>query len=110
MKKLLLCLLLIAPAALAQPKSLFYMTDHPDSVRDFMQHQDKIDIIVPTWYNIDQDGLLYGEPDPGVLRVVKQRHMELFPIVALFNKSGAHTLFTSDKAQTAMIAAFLSEC
>jgi spore germination protein YaaH len=110
MKKLLLCLMFVAATSFAQTKSLFYMTDHPDSVRDFMQRQSKIDIIVPTWYNIDQDGLLYGEPDPGVLRVVKQRHMELFPIVALFNKSGAHTLLTSDKAQTAMIASFISEC
>src|SRR5271154_6149107 len=96
MKKLLLCLLLIAPAAFAQPKTLFYMTDHPDSVRDFMQHQDKIDIIVPTWYNVDANGMVSGEPDPTVERVAKQRHIALFPIIAIFDKTGVHNLLTSD--------------
>jgi spore germination protein YaaH len=110
MKKLLLCLLLIAPAALAQPKTLFYMTDHPDSVRDFMQHQDKIDIIVPTWYNVDANGMVSGEPDPTVERVAKQRHIALFPIIAIFDKTGVHNLLTSDKAQTALIGSLISEC
>jgi spore germination protein YaaH len=108
MKKLLLCVLFVATSALAQTKTLFYMTDHPDSVRDFMEHQTKIDIIVPTWYNVDENGMVSGEPDPSVMRVVKQRHIALFPIVAMFNKTGAHTLLTSDKAQTAMIDSLIS--
>src|ERR1700722_19986029 len=113
MKKLLLCLLfaapvvfaqaIAAPALFAQTKTLFYMTDHPDSVRDFMEHQAKIDIIVPTWYNVDPNGMVYGEPDPSVLRVVKQSNMELFPIISIFDNAGVHILLTSDKAQTAMI-------
>jgi hypothetical protein len=98
MKKLLFCLLLTAPCVLAQPKTLFYMTDHSNSVRDFMERQNKIDIIVPTWYTVDATGLVYGEPDLTVLRVVKQRHISLFPIVAIFDKAGVHTLLMSDKA------------
>jgi spore germination protein YaaH len=86
------------------------MTDHPDSVRDFLAHQTKIDIIVPTWYNVDENGLVSGESDPTVMRVVKQRHMELFPIVAMFNKNGAHTLLTSNSAQTALIRSLIGEC
>ncbi len=78
MKKLVFCLLLSAPCVLAQPKTLFYMTDHSDSVRDFLEHQSKIDIIVPTWYNVDPNGLVYGEPDPTVLRMVKQRISRCF--------------------------------
>jgi spore germination protein YaaH len=110
MKKLLFCLLLSAHCVLAQPKTLFYMTDHSDSVRDFLEHQNKIDIIVPTWYNVDATGLIYGEPDPTVLHIVKQRHISLFPIVAIFDKTGVHTLLTSNKAQTAMIGSLISEC
>src|ERR1700761_2487314 len=110
MTKLLLCLLLAVPAAFAQPKTLFYMTDHPDSVRDFMEHQTKIDIIVPTWYGVDSNGLVFGEPDPAVMRVVKQRHIALFPIIAIFDKTGVHSLLTSDKAQTALIGSLISEC
>jgi spore germination protein YaaH len=110
MKKFLLCVLFAATSALAQTKTLFYMTDHPDSVRDFMERQNKIDIIVPTWYDVDATGLVNGEPDPSVLRVVKQRHIALFPILAIFNKSGVHTLLTSDQAQMAMIRSMIAEC
>jgi spore germination protein YaaH len=110
MSKFLLCLLLVVPATFAQTKTLFYMTDHPDSVRDFMEHQAKIDIIVPTWYGVDANGLVYGEPDPSVMRVVKQRHISLVPIVAIFDKTGVHSLLTSDNAQTALIGSLLSEC
>lgn len=108
--KLLLLVLFATTSALAQTKTLFYMTDHPDSVRDFIEHQAKIDIIVPTWYSVDPTGLVYGEPDPTVMRAVKQRHISLFPIVAIFDKTGVHTLLTSDRAQMAMIGSLISEC
>ena len=122
MKALFLSLLLSTSTALAQvatqsvaqpaspPKTLFYMTDHPDSVRDFMQNQAKIDIIVPTWYGVNSAGLVYGEADPLVMQVVKQRHMTLFPIVAMFDKAGAHNLVGSEKAQDLMIASLIAAC
>src|SRR3979490_1849948 len=110
MKVLLCCILFAASAVFAQTKTLFYMTDQPQSVRDFMENQAKIDIIVPTWYSVDESGLVYGEPDPSVMRVVKDRHIGIFPIVALFNKTGMHTLLTSDKAQSAMIKSLIAAC
>jgi len=110
MKIFLLCFLFTAASLPAQTKTLFYMTDHPDSVRDFMEHQSKIDIIVPTWYNVDANGMVSGEPDPTVMGIVKQRHISLFPIVAIFDKTGVHTLLNSDKAQAAMISSLVSEC
>jgi spore germination protein YaaH len=109
LKRLLLFVLLTAPCV-AQTKTLFYMTDHPDSVRDFMEHQTKIDIIVPTWYSVDATGLVYGEADPAVMHVVKQRHISLVPIIAIFDKAGTHTLLSSDRAQSAMIGSLISEC
>jgi len=109
MKSLLVCLLLTT-SAFAQTKTLFYMTDQPQSVRDFVEHQAKIDIIVPTWYSVDETGLVYGEPDPVVLRIVKQRHIALFPIVALFDKNAMHTLLATDKAQAAMITSLIAAC
>jgi spore germination protein YaaH len=110
MKKILLLMLLATTTHGFAQKALFYMTDHPDSVRDFMEHQTKIDIIVPTWYGVDENGLVSGEPDPSVMRVVKHRHIELFPIVAMFNKSGSHVLLTSEKAQDAMIRTLVAAC
>src|ERR1700709_1534332 len=110
MKSLIACLLFPATPVFAQARNVFSTTDPPQSARDFMEHQSKIDIIVPTWYSVDETGLVYGEPDPTVMRVVKQRHIALFPIVAIFNKTGVHTLLTSDKAQSAMIASLIAAC
>ena len=35
------------PVRAEQPKSLFYLTRDPKSVRSFLAHADKIDILVP---------------------------------------------------------------
>ena len=43
--------LIVTPSLGAkQPKSLFYLTRDPASVRSFLAHADKIDILVPAWY------------------------------------------------------------
>jgi spore germination protein YaaH len=110
MKRFLLFLLVASTAACAQTKTLFYMTDQPQSVRDFMEHRVKIDILVPTWYGVDETGLVFGEADPVVMRTVKQDHISLFPIVAIFDKTAIHTLLASDKAQSAMIRSLIDEC
>ncbi len=57
--------LLLATFAAAQPKALFYMTDNPNSVKSFTEHADKVDILVPAWYSVDGNGLVYGGPNPG---------------------------------------------
>lgn len=55
MHKLAVVFLLVAtlPAMGAAPKSLFYMTTSATSVQSFLDHADKIDILVPTWYSTD---------------------------------------------------------
>ncbi len=114
MRKFWLALLLAAPwlaaHAATQPKTMFYMTDHPDSERDFLQNQAKIDIIVPTWYGVNPAGLVYGEADPAVMRVVRQRHIALFPIVAMFDKDGAHKLVGDTAAQQLFATSLVEAC
>src|SRR5579864_345356 len=80
---LVVMLLLCVPFAGAQqPKALFYMTREPKSVRSFLAHADKIDLLVPAWYRVDADGLLSGGPNPLVLETAKQHHVPVMPIVA----------------------------
>ncbi len=42
-----------------QPKALFYMTREPKSVRSFLAHADKIDLLVPAWYGVDANRTAY---------------------------------------------------
>ena len=100
---------LCAGVARAQ-KTLFWMGNGIPSVSSFMAHRDKIDIISPTWYQVDETGLVTGEPQPVVLKAAHEAHVSVTPLVALFNAPKAHTLFGDLKAQDAMIAALIREC
>lgn len=100
---------LCSPAA-TPPKALFYMTEGGSSERDFLAHKSKIDTLVPTWYSVDAAGLVYGEPNALVMREAKAAHVQVIPIVALFDKTAAHTLLTDTHAQDEMNAALVREC
>jgi len=96
--------------AAAQPKSLFYMTETPNSVKSFTEHADKIDILVPTWYSTDANGLVWGGPNPDVLRTAAAHHVPVMPIVALMVQADLHKLLSTHAAKTAFIDALLVEC
>lgn len=76
-------------AAAAKPVALFYLTAGPDSVRSFLAHSKKIDLLVPAWYQVDENGLVYGEPNPTVMQVAQSEHLPVMPIVALFKMNEA---------------------
>ena len=94
----------------SQPKTLFYMTEEGSSERDFLAHQNKIDTLVPTWYSVDGTGLVSGEPNDLILRQAKAAHVQVIPIVALFDKTAVHTLVGDTHAQDEMNAALVREC
>jgi len=115
MKRVLLLLFLppifLAPTpAAAQPKALFYMTDSADSVKSFLAHADKVDILVPTWYSTDGSGLVWGGPNPDVLKTAAQHHVEVMPIVALMKQAKLHKLFITPSAHAALIAGLIKAC
>ncbi len=109
MKRALLFLLSTAIFAAAQPKSLFYMTENPNSVQSFLKHADKIDILVPAWYSTDGNGLVWGGPDPAVLKSAAEHHVPVMPIVALMNQADLHKLLTTQAAKSAFIDTLMSE-
>ncbi|HEY1807638.1 MAG TPA: glycosyl hydrolase family 18 protein [Acidobacteriaceae bacterium] len=113
MKRLLpLLILLLAPAAFAasHPVALFYMTNDPTSIRDFFAHSSQIDILVPGWYDVDENGLVTGEPEPAVLRQAQSEKLPVMPIVGLTNKAKFHLLGENAAAQAQMNAALIREC
>jgi spore germination protein YaaH len=105
--------LVLAITALAQPpKSLFYMTRDPDSVRSFLAHADKIDILVPAWYSVDSNGLISGGPNPLVLDAAREHHVPVMPIVANsgFVQADFHKLLTNPVANHEMSAQLIRVC
>jgi len=93
----------------AQPVALFYMTESPGSIRSFLAHSAKIGLLVPTWYQVDENGLVTGGPDPTVLTTARQEDLPVMPIVALFNLKKFHSLAGNVPAQQQMNQALLRE-
>jgi spore germination protein YaaH len=114
MKKILFCLvvLLFAIPSLhaAKPVALFYMTDNPDSIRSFLAHSSQIDLLVPAWYSVDENGLVTGAPDPTVLKRAHDENLPVMPIIAIFDKKKFHLLGSNLDAQTIMNQAMIREC
>src|SRR5579863_5357795 len=110
MKRLLLFLFSASILATAQPRSLFYMIDNPSSVKSFSEHADKVDILVPAWYSVDGNGLVWGGPNPDVLKTAADHHVPVMPIVALMVQLDLHKLLLTPTSQSAFIAALLGEC
>ncbi len=93
-------------------KSLFYMIGEQQSVNSFMEHCNKIDILVPTWYSVDKDGMVWGGPDPLVMKTAKEHHVEVMPIVSGFNFNTEvfHQFVLNNAAHQPFIQALLREC
>ena len=113
MKPFLLTLALLAAASqcfAAAPVALFYLTNGPDSIRSFLAHSKQIDLLVPTWYSVDENGLVTGAPNPTVLKRANEDKVPLEPILAMFNKKGFHALSMNSAAQAEMNQAMIREC
>ena len=100
------------PARAQQPKSLFYMTHDPNSVRSFLAHADKIDTLVPAWYVVDGTGLVSGGPNPLVMETARQAHVPVMPIVANegFVQEDFHKLLGNPAGYRQMFAQLVNAC
>ena len=111
---LFLCLAVfaLAPAQAQQPKSLFYLTGDPTAVRSFLQHADKVDILVPAWYATSADGLVSGGPNPLIMETAKQRHVPVMPLIANagFVQAEFHKFLGDPAAQKRMLEALIRAC
>src|SRR6202167_1581716 len=110
MKHAVLFLFVSVVMAAAQPKALFYLTDNPNSVKSFTGHADKIDLLVPAWYGVDGNGLVWGGPNPYVLETAALHHVPVMPIVATTAQAELHKLFTTPVARKAFVDSILNEC
>jgi spore germination protein YaaH len=113
MKRLMLLIvtaLAASPCLLAEPVALFYLTSNPESVRSFLAHSSQIDLLVPTWYQVDENGLMTGAPDPTVLKRTQDEKLAVMPIVALFSKKNFHALASNGDAQASLYRAMIREC
>ena len=104
-------LLLLPTLAWARiPGAMFYLMESPKSFSSFEAHADKIGVVVPTWYHVDESGLVSGEPNPLVMQLAKQHRVPVMPILSADGKRDKfHQLLHDEAAKKAMIAALFEQ-
>ncbi len=112
MLRTFLLTLIVCAGLFGQPKALFYMQDTPAAVRSFPANASKIDILGPTVYSADADGLVWGAPNPLVVETARRMNVRLMPIIVNpgFKQDVIHSLLTKPEARQRMIASLVSEC
>lgn len=115
--KRLSCLIALAILSLctsvrlqAAPVALFYLINSPGSIRSFIAHADKVDILVPGWYNVDADGLVSGAAEPLVMRVAKEHHVPVMPIISATGKDPFHQFLAHPETHHFMIESLIQQC
>jgi spore germination protein YaaH len=106
---LLLC---HAPLAAQGGERLFYYTDREDSYNSLVAHIARIDIVAPSAYNVDDDGIPYGDVDSRVLALARQHGVKVVPLLVNrgFDQAKLHTVLASDAARARMIAGMVELC
>ena len=106
---LLLALSMVCTPAMAKnPTALFYLMSTQKSTKAFMANVDKIDVVVPTWYGVDQNGLVSGTPNAYVYVIAKQKKLRVMPILSMTTgRDGFHKLMHDEDAKKRMIASLL---
>ncbi len=107
---LLAATLVCGPVFAKQPTALFYMMNTQKSVNSMIAHVDKIGLLVPTWYGVDGEGLVNGAPNPYVLKLARQHHLPVMPIISMTaGRKGFHDLLHDETAKQHMIEAMLRQ-
>jgi spore germination protein YaaH len=102
--------LAVAAPAHAAPRAVFYLMETQKSANSFNAHVDKIDLLVPTWYGVDANGLVNGAPNPQILALARSKHLAVMPIVSMTaGRDGFHKLLNNPDAQREMNAALVRE-
>ncbi|MEX1827149.1 glycosyl hydrolase family 18 protein [Luteibacter sp. CQ10] len=105
------CVLWMPLGAFAKaPVALFYMMNTQKSIASLEAHVDKIDLLVPTWYGVDQNGLVSGGPNEYVLDIAKKHRLPVMPIVSAGgDRAKFHALLGDEKAKRAMIESLIEQ-
>lgn len=90
------------------PTALFYLMNTQKSTNSFLANVDKIDVVVPTWYGVDQNGLVNGTPNMYLYDIAKQKNLRVMPILSMTTgRDGFHKLMHDEAAKKRMIESLL---
>jgi spore germination protein YaaH len=94
------------------PERLFYYTDNEAAWRSFVAHVDRIDVLAPSAYNVDESGVVWGDVDPRVLDLARERGVDVVPLLVNrgFDQEELHRLLADSTARARIVADLVELC
>lgn len=101
-----------APGAAQDLERLFYYVDEETSFESFREHVDRIDIVAPSAYSVDEDGVVWGQVDPRVVRLAREHDVAVMPLVLNpgFDQEMLGELLASDRARRRAVESMVELC
>jgi spore germination protein YaaH len=97
--------------ARADSVGLLYVTDSPRALASLRAHASSMDIVSPQTYAATPSGRLIGTPNEEILKLSRDVGARVMPLVVNqnFSQTGMHKFLGNTTAQSALIAALISE-
>jgi len=105
-------LVLAAPLAAQRGERLFYYVDREDSYESLLEHVASIDILGPSAYNVDEDGVVWGYVDPRVLEMARRHGVKVMPLLVNrgFDQARLSALLADGEARARVVASLVELC
>jgi len=108
-------LLALAPARLAAQKpleSLWYTVDSEESIQGFIRNADMVSIVAPQSYRMDEHGTLWGDVDPRLVKVAREKGVKIVPLIVNpgFDQPMFHALLNNPVARAKAVANIQALC
>jgi spore germination protein YaaH len=105
-------LLSAAPLAAQRGERLFYYVDREDSYNSLVQHIRSIDVLGPSAYNVDEDGVVYGDVDSRVLALAREHRVQVMPLLVNrgFDQAKLTHILADDAARARIVASLVELC
>jgi spore germination protein YaaH len=101
-----------APLAAQGGERLFYYTDNENAYHSLVAHIASIDLLAPSAYFVDEDGVVYGDVDRRVLELARQHRVPVMPLLVNrgFDQAKLHQLLDREEVRARMVASLLELC
>ncbi|WP_332444981.1 glycosyl hydrolase family 18 protein [Wolinella succinogenes] len=88
---------------------LVYMVDRSDSLSLLQERIDSIEVVAPQVFSFTLEGTVYGEVDPRIIALAKERGKKLMPLVMNenFEKEKIKAFLANPKAQERLIGSLI---
>lgn len=95
-----------------RPEILFYYVDTEKCFKSFRDHVDKIAIVAPQVFEVDEDGVVWGSVDPRVIETAEKHGVAVMPLIKNpnFDQQVLHKLLVSTDAKKRAISSMVELC